>query len=241
MGFEAVQAPAVRPAGAHVRIRCRAAFGWVPPRVGLSLACRSVIAGRRARRALPEYRLTDRQVRGRQQIAWDDIGPPHLKVMYRGRTPGRRGAQAGQQGAPASRRGDRLLAGRIWWAAESGVSPSSGLHAHLARVASCRFPAAMLTTVPWITFCAPVTRGCGAGSARAGLRPESAWGPYTRRTGWRSWMALRHHGDGEPFHPLDDPGSAGDGDHGDNGERDQVRHDERDHRTGGGGQGGGER
>ena len=31
-------APAVpRPAGAHVRIRCRAAFEWVPPRVGLSL------------------------------------------------------------------------------------------------------------------------------------------------------------------------------------------------------------
>jgi hypothetical protein len=53
--------------------------------------------------------------------------------------------------------------------------------------------------------------------------------------------ALRHHGDGEPFHPLDDPGSAGDGDHGDNGERDQVHHDERDHRTGDGGQGGGER
>jgi hypothetical protein len=47
--------------------------------------------------------------------------------------------------------------------------------------------------------------------------------------------ALWRHGDGEPFHPLDDPGSAGDGEHGDGGERDQVRHDEPDHRTGGGG------
>jgi hypothetical protein len=99
----------------------------------------------------------------------------------------------------------------------------------------------MVTTVPWITFCGPVTGGCGAGSARAGLRPESAWGAVHAEDRLAFLDALRRHGGGEPFHPLDDPGSAGDGDHGDNGERDQVRHDERDHRTGGGGQGGGER